>query len=59
MACDSPPRIARILADAASRRASVYATVPAARLPEPGTWTEVGRWDRGGLAVRASPPPSP
>lgn len=52
MACDSPPRIERILEDAATRGTSVYSTVPAARLPEPAMWTEVGRWERGGLAVR-------
>jgi hypothetical protein len=58
MACDSPPRIARILADAARRGAAVHATLPAGRLPDPATWVEVGRWDRGRLAVRPPAPPA-
>lgn len=58
MACDSAPRIARILADAARRGTAVHATLPAARLPDPATWVEVGRWDRGRLAVRPPVPPA-
>lgn len=55
--CDSPPRIEKILGDAAERRTQVLSTIPIARLPQPTSWVAAGRWERGQLARYAGPPP--
>jgi hypothetical protein len=55
--CDSAPRIEQILRDAAERGTKVYATIPISRLPRPYDWLPVQRWERGGLARNAAPPP--
>jgi hypothetical protein len=50
MACDSSPRIARILETASARGEEVFSTIQPTRLRDLGVWEIVGRWPRGMLA---------